>query len=217
MATKNEPTTGLRKLLEDQLADIYFAEKQLVKALPKMAKNATNADLRAAFEGHLQETHGQIERLEQVFAELDLPAKGKTCPAILGLLQECTELMDEFGDDEALDAALIAGARKVEHYEIATYSSLCAWAEQLGLEDAVGLLKETLEEEQGADEKLTGIGEEVMSVAAGSGEEEEELVDAEEDSRPASSSKSSSNGSRAGAKSSANGSTKKTTSTRSKR
>jgi len=216
MATKKEPATGLRKLLEDQLADIYFAEKQLVKALPKMAKNATNAELRAAFEGHLQETHGQIERLEQVFEGMGLPPKGKTCPAILGLLQECTELMDEFGDDEALDAALIAGARKVEHYEIATYSSLSAWAEQLGLDDAAGLLQETLEEEQGADEKLTEIGEEVMSAAVVTDdEEEEELVEVQEDSRPASKSKSSSNGSRTGAKSSANGSgTKKSTAKR---
>ena len=210
MATKKEPTTGLRKLMEDQLADIYFAEKQLVKALPKMAKNAGNADLRAAFEGHLQETHGQIERLEQVFGSMGLPAKGKTCPAILGLLQECTELMDEFGDDEALDAALVAGARKVEHYEIATYGSLSAWAEQLGLDDAAGLLQETLEEEQGADEKLTGIGEEVMGAAVVTDdEEEEELAEVEEDSLAVGKSKPPSNGSRIGAKSTANGNAKK--------
>lgn len=214
MTTKKEPNTGLHKLLEDQLADIYFAEKQLVKALPKMAKNATNKDLRAAFEGHLQETHVQIERLEQVFESMEHPVKGRTCPAILGLLQECNELMGEFGDDEALDAALIAGARKVEHYEIATYASLSAWAEQLGLDDAAGLLQESLEEEQGADEKLAEIAEEVMAAAVVADEEEEELVEADEDSRPASRSKSSSNGSRTGAKNSANGSAKKMSSSR---
>ncbi len=183
MATKKEQTTGLRKLLEDQLADIYFAEKQLVKALPKMVKTANHPELRAAFEGHLKETQGQVERLEQVFEVLDLPAKPKTCPAILGILQECKELMEEFADDDALDAALVDGGRKVEHYEIATYSSLCAWADQLGLDDAAGLLRENLEEEQAADEKLIGIGEEVMAAAAGSDEEEGELVEADNDDR----------------------------------
>ncbi len=179
MATKKEPTSGLRKLLEDQLADIYYAEKQLVKALPRMEKAAANQELRAAFKGHLEETKGQVERLEQVFELLELPAKAKTCPAILGILQECNELMEEYADDEALDAALMDGAKKVEHYEIATYTSLCAWAEQLGLDDAAGLLKENLEEEQAADEKLNSLSDEVLNEAAGSGEEEEkELAEA---------------------------------------
>lgn len=176
MTTKKEPTTGLHKLLEAQLADIYFAEKQLLEALPKMAKKAVHEDLRAAFEGHLHETHAQIERLEQVFTGLKLPAKGKTCPAILGLLQECNDLMEEFGDDEALDAALIAGALKVEHYEIASYNNLTAWAEQLGLEDVVGLLNETLDEEMGAEVTLTEIGEEVLNAVTADEDKEGNLV-----------------------------------------
>jgi len=207
MTTKKEPTAGLRKLLEEQLADIYFGEKQLVKALPKMAKNATSKDLRAAFEEHLQETIGHVERLEQVFGGMGLPAKGKTCPAILGMLQECNQLVESYGDDEALDVALIAGARKIEHYEIATYSSLAAWAEQLGLEEAAGLLQDNLEEEQAANDQLMEIGEEVMADAmVGEDEAEEELV--ESDARPSSKSKASANGTLASRKSS-NGSAKR--------
>jgi ferritin-like metal-binding protein YciE len=213
MATKKEPTSGLRKLLEDQLADIYYAEKQLVKALPKMVKAATNEELRAAFDGHLEETKGQVERLEQVFELLELPAKAKTCPAILGILQECNELMEEYADDEALDAALVDGAKKVEHYEIATYTSLCAWAEQLGLEDVAGLLKENLEEEQAADEKLTGIGEEVMSEAAGS----EEPVGADEGDRGSSRVKGSAKGKDMSAKSASNGAARKSSASNGKR
>lgn len=212
MATKKETTSGLRKLLEDQLADIYFAEKQLVKALPKMVKAASNDELRAAFEGHLEETRGQVERLEEVFGALDIPAKGKTCPAILGILQECTELMEEYADDEALDAALVDGGKKVEHYEIATYTSLCAWAEQLGLEEVAGLLRENLEEEQAADETLTGIGEEVIGDMSGTEDEEdeEELVGSEKDERATSKTKNT-------AKTSANGSGKKSAPTNGKR
>jgi len=210
MATKNEPTSGLRKLLEDQLADIYYAEKQLVKALPKMVKAATNEELRAAFDGHLEETKGQVARLEQVFEAMDMPAKAKTCPAILGILQECNELMEEYADDEALDAALVDGAKKVEHYEIATYTSLCAWAERLGLDDVAGMLKENLEEEQAADEKLTSLTEEVLSETGANDEEEEEMVDADKGDR-------SPNTSRKGTKGSANGIAKKTTGQVSKR
>jgi len=169
MATSKQKTTGLRKLLEDQLADIYYAEKQLVKSLPKMAKAATNDELREAFTGHLKETQGHIERLEQVFELMELPAKGQTCPAIVGILQECTELMSDFAGDEALDAALIGGAQKVEHYEIANYGCLIGWADQLGLDEVSDLLKETLEEENGASSKLADIGETV----AGGGELEE--------------------------------------------
>ena len=213
MATKKEPATGLRKLLEDQLADIYFAEKQLVKALPKMVKAATNEELRAAFDGHLEETRGQVARLEQAFEAMELPAKGKTCPAILGILQECTELMEEYAHDEALDAALVDGGKKVEHYEIATYTSLCAWAEQLGLDDVAGLLRENLEEEQAADEKLTGIGEEVMNEAAGT----EEPVGAENGNSGTARVKGTAKGKDMGSKGTSNGSTRKPASNNGKR
>jgi len=174
MATKKQESTGLLKLLEDQLADIYYAEKQLLKALPKMAKAATNNDLRAAFEAHLEETQGQVQRLEEAFSAMDLPAKGKKCPAIDGILEEGKEIMEEFADDAALDAGLVAAAQKVEHYEIASYGSMCAWAEQLGLHDVAGLLTETLEEEKGADEKLSEIAETVVNLEAEDSDEEEE-------------------------------------------
>ncbi len=166
MKTKAGDSRGIRRLLEDQLADTYYAEKQLLKALPKMAKAATNDELRSAFTAHFEETKGQLERLEQVFELMDLPAKGKTCPAILGIVQECTELMEEFADDEALDAALVAGGRKAEHYEIATYSNLIACAEHLGLNEVVGLLQETLDQEKGADDTLSELGGNVMELEA---------------------------------------------------
>jgi len=171
---KKEQSVGLRKLLEDQLADSYYAEKQLLKALPKMAKTATNDELREAFTSHLEETKEQVSRLEQVFQLMDMPAKGKTCPAIDGILEEGKEIMEEFADDAALDAGLVSAGQKAEHYEISCYGCMVAWAEQLGLEEVADLLKETLEEEKGADEKLSAIGETVNVAAEGEGEEEEE-------------------------------------------
>ncbi len=173
---KKETSTGLKKLLEDQLADLYYVEKQLLKALPKMAKKANDEELRAAFKDHLEETQNQVGRLEEIFGHLEMPAKGKKCPAIDGILQEGTEIMEEFADDEGLDAGLVAAAQKVEHYEITSYGSMKAWAEQLGLDEVVALIEETLEEEKGADEKLTSIGENVVNIEAASedGEEDEE-------------------------------------------
>jgi ferritin-like metal-binding protein YciE len=162
---EKQGTSGLQKLLEDQLADMYYAEKQLVKTLPKMAKAATNPALVQAFEGHLKETVNQVARMEQVFELMGLPAKGKTCPAILGILQEGSELMEDFAGDEGLDAALVAAAQKVEHYEIATYGSMCTWAEQLGLSKVASLLSGTLEEERGADDKLTKLATEELNIA----------------------------------------------------
>jgi len=180
MSTKKTASTGLRKLMEDQLADIYYAEKQVLKALPKMAKNASNEELRAAFTEHASETQTQIERLEQVFEAMDMPAKGKKCPAIDGILEEGKEIMDDFSDDAALDAGLVAAAQKVEHYEIASYGSMVAWAELLGLEDVVSLLNETLEEEKASDEKLSAISDTVnMDGNEEGGEDEGELVDAD--------------------------------------
>lgn len=215
MATKKEPTTGLRKLLEDQIADIYFAEKQLVKVLPRMLKAATNEELRAALESHLDETRGQVERLEQVFEALGIPPKAKPCVAMVGILHECAELMREFADDEALDAALVDGAKKVEHYEIATYSGLVAWAEQLGLDAVAGMLKENLDEEQAADDELTSLCEAVISEATGASELE--LVEADVDERPSKAPKSAAKMPSMGAKASTNGTAKRTARTGGKR
>ena len=196
MANKKETTTGLRKLLEDQLADSYYAEKQLVKAMPKMAKAANNDELREAFEAHREETIGQVKRLEEIFGLMDLPVKGKKCPAIDGILEEGKEIMEEFADDAALDAGLVSAGQKAEHYEISCYGCMAAWAEQLGLEDVAALLNETLEEEKGADEKLSTIAETVNEAAEGEGE----LVEVEENVRPAGRSMSASKDGRSGAK-----------------
>jgi len=149
----------LHDLFLDQLRDIYFAEKQILKALPKMAKAATSDKLRAAFEKHHDETEGQIERLEQVFELLDKPAKGKTCDAILGLLDEGKEVMDEYKGTEALDAGLLAAAQAVEHYEMARYGTMKAWAVKLGMKDAVKLIDETLQQERKTDKDLTALAE----------------------------------------------------------
>lgn len=147
----------LNDLFLDTLKDIYFAEKHILKALPKMAKAAHSDDLRAAFEKHEAETEGQIERLEQVFELLDKPARGKTCDAIMGILDEGKEIMTEYKGTEALDAGLLAAAQAVEHYEISRYGTLKAWAAKLGMTEAVRLLDETLQQEHNADEALTTI------------------------------------------------------------
>jgi ferritin-like metal-binding protein YciE len=149
----------LEDLFLETLKDIYFAEKALVKALPRMAKAANSDELRGAFESHLAETEGQVERLEQVFAILEKPPRAETCEAIKGLTEEAKEIMTEFKDSEALDAGLLAAAQAVEHYEISRYGTLKAWAQQLGLKEAVKLLDATLREEKKADETLTEITE----------------------------------------------------------
>jgi ferritin-like metal-binding protein YciE len=150
---------SLEDLFVNLLKDMYYAEKQILKALPKMAKKADSAELRQAFERHLGETEGQVQRLEQVFALCDTKAAGKTCPAIKGILEEGAEDMKEAGDADVLDAGMIADAQAVEHYEIARYGTMIAWAEQLGMRDAVPLLQETLEQEYNADRTLTKIAE----------------------------------------------------------
>jgi ferritin-like metal-binding protein YciE len=147
----------LEDLFLDTLKDIYFAEKQILRALPKMAKAANSDQLREALEAHHAETEGQVERLEQVFELLDKPARGKTCEAIQGLVDEGKEIMDEFKNSEALDAGLLSAAQAVEHYEISRYGTLKAWAQQLGLKQAVPLLEKTLQEERKADELLNKI------------------------------------------------------------
>ncbi|MFZ1688021.1 MAG: ferritin-like domain-containing protein [Flavobacteriales bacterium] len=181
MATRKEESNGLMKLLEHQLADLYYVEKQLTKALPKMAKKAVNDELRTCFEEHLAETENQVGRIEQMFEAIGKPAKAKKCPAIDGILEEGKEIMEEFADDAALDAGLVSAAQKVEHYEITSYGSMKAWAEQLGLEDLVSLIDETLEEEKAADEKLTQIAETVVNIEAEEDEDEEEDDEEEEE------------------------------------
>ena len=148
------------------MKDIYFAEKQILKALPKMAKAANSDKLRAAFEKHHDETEGQVERLEQIFELLDKPARGKTCDAIVGILDEGKEIMDEYKGAEALDAGMLAAAQAVEHYEISRYGTLKQWAQQLGMKDAVRLLDETLQEEKKTDQALTSLAEAAVNVAA---------------------------------------------------
>lgn len=152
-------TKGLEDLFLDGLKDIYYAEKKITKALPKMAKAAESEELSAGFEKHLAETQTQVERLEQVFEILGKPARGKTCPAIDGILEEGEEIMQEYKGAPALDAGLVAAAQAVEHYEIARYGTLIAWAGQLGMTDAIDLLKATLAEEEATDEALTKLGE----------------------------------------------------------
>ena len=143
----------------DELRDTYDAEKQLTKALPRMAKKATSEDLREAFETHLEETRVQIERLEQVFASLDEKVRGKHCDGIAGIIEEGKSIMEEDLTDVAMDASLIAAAQRAEHYEMAAYGTLVAWARAMGHTEAADLLQETLEEEAAADEKLTGLAE----------------------------------------------------------
>ena len=147
----------LRELFLDELADMYDAEHRLIKALPKMAKAATSDDLKKAFQSHLNETQGHVTKLKQVFRSLGEQAKGKKCEATVGLLEEGDEIAAEFKGSPAINAALIAAAQKVEHYEIASYGCLHEWAGLLGNERAAGLLEEILAEEKAADEKLTGL------------------------------------------------------------
>jgi len=147
----------LSDLFYDTLKDIYFAEKQIMRALPKMAKNAQSPDLTAAFEKHRDETEVQIERLEQVFELLGKPARGKTCDAIMGIIDEAKEIMEDYAGTDALDPGMIGVAQAVEHYEISRYGTLSAWAAQLGMKDAVKLLETTLAEEKKTDVALSTL------------------------------------------------------------
>jgi ferritin-like metal-binding protein YciE len=149
----------LTTLFEDTLKDIYFAERKILTALPKMAKAAQSPELKAAFEKHHGQTQKQVERLEQVFGIIGQKPKGKTCPAIEGILEEGTEMMKDYAGSPALDAALISAAQAVEHYEIARYGTMKRWAENLGMDDAAKLLDETLQEEGQTDEDLTTLAD----------------------------------------------------------
>ena len=159
---------NLNETFHDELKDLYDAENQLLKGIPKMAKAAENQELKTAFEDHLEETRAEVKRLEKVFATIDEKPARKTCKAMKGLLEEGEELIEE----EAGDAALIAGAQKVEHYEIASYGSLAAWARIMGNDEAAELLEETLEEEKAADERLTEVAETAVNFEENDEEEE---------------------------------------------
>jgi ferritin-like metal-binding protein YciE len=156
----------LQDLFHDTLKDIYFAEKKILTALPKMAKAARSAELRAAFEKHAAETEEQVERLEQVFELLGEAARGKTCPAIMGLIEEGQEISKDYKGTPALDAGLLSAAQAVEHYEISRYGTLKTWAGELGLDRAVQLLDETLAEEKATDEALTELAETAVNQQA---------------------------------------------------
>jgi ferritin-like metal-binding protein YciE len=164
---------NLQELLVEELRDIYHAEGQLLKALPKMAKSAQSERLKEAFERHLEETEQHVERLERAFELLGEPVKGKKCQAMEGLVEEGKEVMDEHSESAMLDAALICAAQKVEHYEIASYGTLCTWADLLGLDEVSDLLKETLDEEKTTDETLTEIAESEINVEAVTSQDEE--------------------------------------------
>lgn len=159
-------TKSLDDLFLDMLKDVYYAERKILKALPKMARGAQSEELRQAFEHHHEETQGQIERLQQVFEILGKPARGKTCPAIDGIIEEGEEVLDAFKGSPAIDAGLVAAAQAVEHYEIARYGTLCTWASLLGQKDAAKLLQETLGEEETTDSTLTKIAEGSVNQAA---------------------------------------------------
>ena len=162
----------------DELRDTYDAERQLLKALPKLAKAANNPKLRQAFESHRQETEGQVERLEQIFESLDEKVRGKHCDGIAGIIEEGKSIMEEDFDEDTMDACLIAAGQRAEHYEMAAYGTLVAWAQAMGHRDAARLLQQTLDEEKAADEKLSKLAEGGINQSAAdasqSGDEEEE-------------------------------------------
>ena len=161
-----EATNPLQELLEDELKDLYSAENQIIKALPKMAKAATSPELRRAFERHLEETRRQVERLDQIGEELEIKMTGKKCKGMEGLIAEGRELMEEDLEEDALDAGLIGAAQKVEHYEIAAYGTARTHAEMLGYRRIAKLLQQTLNEEGMTDKKLTQLAESVVNYEA---------------------------------------------------
>jgi ferritin-like metal-binding protein YciE len=163
---------ALKELYIDELKDIYNAENQLVKALPKMAKAANSEELRTGFEAHLEQTRGHVQRLEQIFKELGEKPSGKKCRGMEGLVAEGQEMMGEDFEDDVMDAALISAAQRVEHYEIAAYGTVRTYAELLGEDTAAQLLEQTLEEEKETDQKLTDMASEINVRAMGEGSEE---------------------------------------------
>lgn len=166
--------TTLNDLFEETLKDIYYAEKAILKALPKMAKKASSETLAEAFNTHFEQTQGQVERLEQVFEQIGVKAKGKQCPAIDGIIEEAQELMKEVEDEFVLDAAMLAAAQAVEHYEISRYGTLVAWSQTLGYTKATKLLQATLDEESETDELLSELAESEINDAANNDEDSEQ-------------------------------------------
>lgn len=173
---------SLRELYIDELKDLYSAEKQLVKALPRMAKNATNPELKKAFEDHLAETEGHVERLEQIFETLESSPRGKKCVGMEGLIEEAKELLEEDAQEDVLDAGLISKAQHVEHYEMAGYGTVRTYALILGEDEHARLLEETLNEEKNADKLLTELAESSINLEAAAGDADED-EESEEDSR----------------------------------
>ena len=180
----------LQDIYIEELRDIYNAEMQITKALPRMIKAVTNEELKSAFENHLQETEGHVERLEQVFELAGQKVRGKKCAAMEGIIEEAKETLSEDIDDNAMDAAIIAAAQKVEHYEIASYGTVRTWAQQLGFNDQADILEQTLDEEKAANDKLSQIAESMVNEMAEAGESTYEV------SRNGYSGKSKRNGSR---------------------
>ena len=180
------PMETLQDLLVDNLKDLYSAEKQLLVALPKMARKATTPTLREAIETHRAETEGHVARLEQAFEMLGTQGRGKTCKAMEGLIEEGKEIMEEDGDDAVRDAGIIGAAQKVEHYEIAAYGTVVAYAKRLGNEEMAELLETTLDEERSADEKLNDIAEgEVNAMATKGAADDQDMDDEEEEEKAA--------------------------------
>ncbi|MCE3259508.1 MAG: hypothetical protein K0S12_1149 [Bacteroidetes bacterium] len=171
----------LMKLFEEELKDIYWAEKALTKAIPKMIKKATSEELIEALESHLEETENQVKRVERVFESIDKKPVAKKCEAMDGLIKEAEEIMKEAEEGAMRDAGIISAAQKVEHYEIASYGTLRTFAQTLGLNEAVTLLEEILDEEKNADEKLTQIAESTINVQAAMEEEDAEEEEEEEE------------------------------------
>jgi ferritin-like metal-binding protein YciE len=164
---------SLDDLLVHELQDIYHAEGQILKALPRMIKAASHPELQAAFEEHLEQTEGQIERLDQAFKLLGVPAKGRKCEGMAGLIEEGRKMMEEDAEPSVMDAALIAAAQKVEHYEIASYGCVCTYAEMLGYDQVHDLLGQNMEEEELTDERLTALAESVINLEAEDAEDSE--------------------------------------------
>lgn len=173
---------NLRDALVDEIKDLYNAEKQLTKALPKLAKAATNDELREAFESHLEETQNQITRLERVFELLDEKPRGKHCAGMAGIIEEGNDQLEEDLEDSVMDACIIKSAQSAEHYEIGSYGTAIAWAEALELTEVAELLQETLAEEKAADEKLSALAESGINEAATAGESDDDMDEDDEES-----------------------------------
>ncbi|MBV9244665.1 MAG: ferritin-like domain-containing protein [Methylobacteriaceae bacterium] len=188
----------LEDLFLDTLKDIYYAEKQILRALPKMAKAADLNDLRQAFEAHRDQTQTHVERLDQVFELLGRRSQGKTCEAIQGIIEEGKSIMEEYADSEALDAGLISSAQAVEHYEITRYGTLKKWAEELGHDEAMALLDQTLQEERQTDELLTRIAEQSANARAQDKEDENQAKETEAEASESAPRRSARTGGRAG-------------------